>query len=347
MPTSYGKKKYKQHYALYTVVTAILLCAVFIVMVGYLYASAEAEAYEDLHVQTKQIKDDITLQLISDRENLSTMASFAAKLYGDGESYSLLFDSFKPIGLIENIGILNPDNIFVTKAGSIDLDGLISFEDEKENGVYISGRVKDLTRTDMEIIRSAVPINAKGETVGILYGVIKLDKIGERYNRMAQEFDAQLFVYSKDTGDLVIDTVHKELGNISFLKDREYNDGYSYEEIMSSDKGFTSFESAYRNESLYLHYSAIEELGWMISMGRYDSQVFAKTHVLFQVFLVAFLVMLIIIVAYVLMLIASERRVNLVTTSASDTRKILLEKERCSTYNKHCHIFRKFVDILN
>ena len=228
MPKKYGKKKYKQHYALYTVATAVLLCAIFLTMVAHLYSTAEDDAYENLHVQTKQIKDDITLQLISDRENLSTMANFASKLYRDGEGYDLMFESFKPIGLIENIGILNPDNTFVTKAGFVDLDGLISFEDEKQKGAYISGRVEDLTRPGNEIIRSAVPIVANGETVGILYGVIKLDKIENRYNQMARELDAQLFVYSKDTGNLVIDTVHKELGNISFLKDRKYNDDYSF-----------------------------------------------------------------------------------------------------------------------
>ena len=208
MAITYEKKKYRQHYVLYTVITAVLLLAVFLGMMGYLYTSAEEEAYENLHVQTKQIKDDITLQLLSDRENLATMANFAAKLYSDGEGYGLMFDSFKPIGLIHNIGILNPDNTFVTKAGTIDLDGLISFGEEAVRGAYISGRVEDLTRDGYEIIRTAVPIVVNGETVGVLYGVIMLDAIGDRYAQMAEELDAQLFVYEKETRDLVIDTVH-------------------------------------------------------------------------------------------------------------------------------------------
>ena len=121
MAIKYGKKKSKQHNILYTFVTAILLCAVFLAMVSYLYNKTEEEEYETLHVQTKQIKDDIILQLTSDRENLATMANFAAKLYSDGEDYSLLFESFKSIGMIENIGILNADNTFATKAGSTNM----------------------------------------------------------------------------------------------------------------------------------------------------------------------------------------------------------------------------------
>ncbi len=325
MAKKYGKKKHKQRNVLYTVITAFLLCAVFLGMVRYFYVTAENEAYENLHVQTKQIKDDITLQLVSDRENLATMANFAAKLYSDGESYDLMFESFKAIGLIENIGILTPNNVFVTKAGSINLEGLISFEDEKQKGNYISGRVKDLTRDNYEIIRSAVPINANGKTVGILYGVIKLDKICEKYNKMAEELDAQLFVYDKETGNLVIDTVHKELGNISFLKDREYNEGYSYELMASTDKGFTSFMSAYKDENMHLHYSTIEKIDWMIALARYDSQVFAYTHKLTWTSLLVFFVMLLIIIVYIFTIMKNERQVNAVATSASDIRKILLE----------------------
>ena len=325
MAITYGKKKYRQNYVLYTILTTILLCTVFLSMVAALYTSAEADAYENLHEQTKQIKDDIILQLTSDRENLSTMASFAAKLYSDGESYNLMFDSFKPIGLIENIGILNPNNVFVTKAGSIDLSGKISFYEEAQRDAYISGRVKDLTRENHELIRSAVPIRVDGRTVGILYGVIPLDKIGDRYSRMAQELDAQLFVYGKDTGDLVIDTIHEDLGNISFLKDRKYNKNYSYEEMASTDKGFTSFASAYRDENMHLHYSAIDEIGWMIALARYDSQVFASVTRLTHSLLLTFFFMVFVIGAYVLTLMAGERRTNAIITCASDVRKTLLE----------------------
>jgi len=324
MAVTYGKKR-KQTNILQTVVTVVLLCTVFLSMVSYFYRSAEAEAYENLHVQTKQIKDDMQLQLISDRENLATMANFAAKLYSDGESYNLMFESFKPIGLIENIGILNPDNTFVTKAGTIDLDGLISFNEEKAKGEYISGRVQDLTQDNYEIIRSAVPIKTRNGVVGILYGVIKLDVIGEKYNKMARELDAQLFVYDKESGNLVIDTIHDKLGNISFLKDREYNEDYSYEKMMESDKGFTSFVSAYTGEDLYVHYSALEELGWMITLARYESQVFAKTHVISQVLLTSFLIMVIIMVLYTLLLMANEKRRTYVMVYASSIRKLLLE----------------------
>ncbi len=325
MAIKYGKKQHRQNNILYTVVAAILLCVVFITMVSYFYNAAEDEAYETLHIQTKQIKDDIELQLLSDRENLATMANFAAKLYSDGENFNLMFDSFKSIGLIENIGILMPDNTFITKMGSMDLNGKISFEDEKLKGEYISGRIKDLTRDNYEIIRSAVPIKSGDDTIGILYGVIKLDVIGEKYNKMAKELDAQLFVYDKETGNLVIDTIQDTLGNISILKNREYSDGFSYEQMINSDEGYTSFKSAFTGEQLYVHFSELEGIDWKITLARYESQVFAKTHMISRILLVAFVFMLIIMALYIVILMRNEKQRNQVTECASKIRKSLLE----------------------
>ena len=325
MATTYVKKKNGQSNILYTVITAILIFSVFFSMVSFFYIRAENEAYEMLHIQTKQIKDDLTLQIKSDRENLITMSHFAAKLYADGENYNRMFDSFEPIGLLSNIGILNSDNTFVTKKGSVDLAGKISFNEEAKKGQYISGRIPDLTRDGEEIISSAVPIIVNGETVGILYGVIKLDTIGKKYNKMAEELDAQLFVYDKDSGKYVINTIDGAKGNIFSLKNRKYKKDYSFEEIISNPNGYSSFESILNGQDLYIHYSTINDFGWGIMLGRYEEQVFANTHTVSGVLLCSFLIILLIIITYVFYLVYSEKRRSLVISYASLTRKLLLD----------------------
>ena len=325
MPIKYGKKKNKKYNVFYTVITALLICAVFLSMVNFFYNQAEDEAYEMFHIQTKQIKDDLTLQIKSDRENLVTMANFASKLYADGESYDLMFESFKPIGLFSNIGILNPDNTFVTKKGSIDLTGKISFEEEAIRGEYISGRVPDLTKEGNELVRSAVPIKLNSQTVGILYGVIKLQTINEKYIEMARGLDAQLFVYDKENGNYIIDSVHRDLSNISDLKTRKYNNGYSYEDIVSSDKGYSSFESIYKDETLYVHYSTLENVNWGIMLARYESQVFEKAQIISNYITVLFLLMLFVVALFLLMVLKNEKRDSLITKKASETRKLLLD----------------------
>ncbi len=325
MAIKYGKKKSRQYTVFYTIITALLLSVVFFSMVNFLYNKAEEEAYENLHVQTKQVKDDLILQLTSDRENLLTMASFASKLYMDGDDYSLLFESFKPIGMIDNIGILDANNVFMTKTGSTDLTGIFSFEEEKQKGIYISGRVNDVVIENYELIRSAVPIIVNDEVVGILYGVINPKNLWERYADMVEEFDAQLFVYEKENGNILIDTIKEDQENISFLKDRKYNKGYSYEQFMSADKGFTAFKSTYKNETLHLHYSVIDEFDWKIAMGRYDSQVLAGAHTRAIVFTFVYIIMLGIIIMYIICLMANERKLSAISECASNVRKELLE----------------------
>ena len=309
----------------YTVITFVLLAVLFLALAAHLYTQADNRAMETLHEQTKQIKDDLTLQMLSDRENLATMANFAAKLYLDGDDYSLMFESFKPIGLISNIGILSADNTFTTKKGTVSLDGQISFEEEVKKGAYFSGRVKDLTNVDYERVRSAVPIVANGETVGVLYGIIRLESIKERYLNIANELEAQLFISHAATGDLIVDSVHKELGNVSFLSDRHYNQGYSYEQIANDVNGFSSFRSAYKDEDVLLHFSTIDELGWKIMLVRYDSQVYAETHQLLGLFFLVFATMVAIMSVFSTILNMSERRKNNVIDCASNIRKILIE----------------------
>lgn len=327
-------EKRSRKYLIYTVLTFVLLSALFLSLAGYLYKDAEERAMETLHVQTKQFKDDLTLQMLSDRENLATMANFAAKLYLDGGDYSLLLTSFKPIGLISNIGILTPDHTFITKAGTTDLTGQISFEEEAAKGAYFSGRVRDLTNAaNYDRVRSAVPITVNGKTVGILYGIVRLTSFEERYLGLANELDAQLFIYETSTGNLVVDSIHEEPGNISFLKERQYNRGYSYEEFATTDKGFSSFRSAYRDEDVLLHYSEIEELGWKIVLIRYDSQVYAETHTLLIILFCVFAAMVAIMTLFSLLLTMAERRKNAVINCASNARKILIEASGSSKNN--------------
>ena len=321
-------KKGGRSVLLYTILTFVLIAAMILCLLEYLYTDAEERAFENLHVQTKQIKDDITLQLMSDRENLQTMANFAAKLYLDGDDYHLLFNSFKPIGLIENIGILNPDNSFITKSHIVSLEGKISFDEEVQRGAYFSGRVPDLTNPGFELVRSAVPIVANGETVGILYGVIRLDNIENRYLALANELNAQVFIWDAENGDLILDTVHDTLANISFLKERKYNDGYSYEEFAATDKGFLSFRSAYKNEDVLLHYSTLDELGWQIAMIRYDSQVFAETHSLTKILVIVFVMVLAVMCGLIAVLTVSERTKGGIGDCAANVRKILLETSK-------------------
>ena len=328
MAITYERKKQRQNNILYTIVAAILICAVFFAMVVSFFIKAEDDAYEMLHIQTKQIKDDLTLQLKSDRENLITMANFASKLYADGKGYERMFDSFKPIGLFSRIGILNPDCTFITKDGVYDLKGQISFEEQALLGEHITGRTYSYSMPDDQVVRSSVPIQVNGETVGIMYGIIKIETINEKYNNMAKELDAQLFVYDKETGKFIIDTINEKPSELSNLKNREYNDGYSYEMLANSDKGYSSFKSIRTGENLYIHYSTIEDFDWGIILARYETQVFEETHKISHNLFVVFALFILIIAIYLELILRSEKNRTKLNSESSVIRHLLLEINR-------------------
>lgn len=328
MAYTYDKRKQRHNNIIYTIIATIVILTLFAGIITSFYFQAEDEAYEMLHIQTKQIKDDISLQIKSDTENLVTMANFASKLYARGQDYSLMFDSFNPIGLFSRIGILTPDCIFMTKDETIDLKGRISFEKEAQMGKHVTGRTYSYSRPGEEVVRSAVPIEVNGKTVGMIYGVIEIETINEKYNNMAKELDAQLFVYDKETGKFIIDTINNPPGELSDLKDREYNDGYTYEELATTDKGFTSFKSIRTGEELYLHYSIIEDLDWGIMLARYETQVFAKTHNISLNLIITFAILVLVFATYLYAIIAGEKRKNKITSASSDIRKNLLEANK-------------------
>ena len=346
MAKTYQKKK-RTNNALYTIIAIVLICAVFLTMVKFIYSRAEEESHEMLHRQTKQIKDDILLQIKSDRENLNTMASFASRLNAEGKDYHIMFDSFKPIGLFSNIGILNPDNTFITRVGKIDLNGKIDFNDEAKKGEYISGRVKDLTREDGEILRSAVPIKVEGETVGILYGVIHLDTIGDKYKAMAKEMEAQLFVYNKETGRFIVDTFNKTPGQLSDLKTRKYNDDYSYEALVNDEdgKGFTSFKSILTGEDLFVRYSTIEDFNWGIMLARYETTVFAGANKMANLALVTFLIICLVMAVYLHIVLKKERVRGKINAESSGIRKHLLDiNDRYTNITESMKNIREFAN---
>lgn len=209
-------------------------------MMFEIYTTEETEAYEILHIQTKQFKDDIKGQISSAQGTIALVANLASELYEKNVDFSLVFESYEPTGLISNVGILQPDNTFVTKKDILNFNSVLSFEDEAAKGKYISGRVTYVTNTSIEIIRIAEPIIVKDEIVGILYGSINLDNLEKRYSEMVSDLDAQLFIYESQTGNFIIDTISSKLGNIIELKNRKYSKGYSYEKLVSEDKGYSA-----------------------------------------------------------------------------------------------------------
>lgn len=311
-------------------ITVALLCCAIISTVSHVYNDVEEEAYEMLHLETQQIKNDINLQFYSDRENLITMANFASKLYEDGEDYSMLFKSFQEIGLFEDVRILRQDNSLVSKNGTIPGVDDLDFAEEIKKGTYVSGRVVDLVNKNKEVVRSAVPIvDSKGTTVGMIYGIVDLQKFEDRYLDDIKSVGGDLFVADQRTGNFIIDTKRDNFGNITELSKTTFEDGYSYDDLAKSlalgENGFVSFDSIVTGAKLYAHYAPLEFAQWEIMVAKPATNVFADARKTGTYMVKMSIILILIMFAYVISVFIGEKNDLDISTNASVIRKRLLE----------------------
>ena len=317
--------KRKNNNIFFALIATLLLLLIFSLMMMGIYEREEAECYENLHIQTKQFKDDFTSQLHSDSEALRLVANLAGELYKSGQDMHLVFDSYEPMGFVSNVGILQPDNTFITKKGVLDFNGFLSFEEEEKKREYISGRVTDVTNKEIEIIRIAKPVIVKGNTVAILYGSINLKTLGKRYLDAVADLDAQLFIFENGNGNFILDTIASDLGNFSELKDRKYDEGYSYEKIVEEEKGYSVFESVVWDEKLYTHYSTLDVNDWKIMLARREVHVFAKAQYILRIMAFSFFFVGLVLVLCFLLILKGENTKKRITTEGSQVRRLLLD----------------------
>ena len=304
------KTKRTYNMGIYTILVVLLLISLFLLVVNYTYMDARDDGFEKLHFQVKELKEDIELQMFSDRENLVTMANLAAKLYSNGEDYDVLLKSFKPIGLIEEVGILTKDNVFITRVGSVNMENDLDFAEESRKGSYISGRIEDATVSGREIVRSAVPIVCNEETVGMLYGVITLESLEKRLKSNVSVQSSQLFIFERGNGNFIVNTVSDTLGNITVLSDRKFLQEYSYDGLRrKADKGkegYTAFKSKFIDANLYAHYAPLEVADWQIMVAEPEETVFSEAEITGKLMAMTFVGIVLIMGAYLFLLFSSE-----------------------------------------
>lgn len=323
-------KNIKQSLAtvMFSITALMVLYVVLIVIINHIYSFSATEAHERHRLETLQIKKDINLQMLTDRENLSTMANFASKLHSDGEGYDMFFKSFNEIGLISKIGILLPDNTLVTDSGTHNVTGELDFAAESQKGEYISGKVKDITREEQEIIVSSVPIkDENGGIAGILYGVIDLINLNERYADDAAAFESDLIVADSITGDIIIDTSKDYHSNLSDFSTFEFYDE-SYDkfitDIADSYDGDVSYISPVDEEIIYVNYVPLEIASWHVVLMKHGTIMFADAIFTENYLALSSIIIVFIMMIYLLSVFIAERKKSIVSLIASDIRKNLL-----------------------
>lgn len=128
---------------------------------------------------------------------------------------------------------------------------------------------------------SPQPVVRDGETVAILYGVVPLQELSKNYEIDLYNGNAFLLVVDGNNGDILLDTWHDSLGNLSELRGRKMLKGFTYEQAMENiPKGIGGdmcTVSQSTGLTIYLHYEPVGINNWSVVLGVSEAEALAGT----------------------------------------------------------------------
>lgn len=247
-----------------TAVVAVTLSALIVTTIEDVNSKIEQDCFDKLEDTSKLLAEGIRKTIYADRIILTAMADIIAgmeepsteKLCEVQNAYRF-DDSF-----LSYTALLCPDNTMLYPDGSArDVSETLSFSEEAAAGAYISNRMQSTLDADEMVLRHAVPVVQNGNTIYILYGVIRLSDLVEKYKTDIYDGQAHVFIVVGDSGDFLLDTWHKTLGNIEDFTDRKLEPGYSWDIFLNDLKvgrsGRVAMISETISEVIYLRYDPI------------------------------------------------------------------------------------------
>lgn len=260
-----------------TLLTGVLLfCSVFF-LVRRANREITQRSFDELATATRQIAKDLVDAANADQTILSAMAErIAGHDERDNDAVLRIMKSFSlSETFVSTVALLRPDGT------RYDVSDTFDFETEAARGAYISDRVTSYFAPEKLVVRNVVPVVRDGETVAILYGVVLLQELSRNYQIDLYNGNAFLLLVDGNNGDILLDTWHDSLGNISELRGRKMLKGYTYEEAMKKIPngigGDMCTVSRSTGLTVYLHYEPVGINNWSVVLGVSEAEALAGT----------------------------------------------------------------------
>ena len=260
-----------------TLLTGVLLfCSVFF-LVRRANREITQRSFDELATATRQIAKDLVDAANADQTILSAMAErIAGHDERDNDAVLRIMKSFSlSETFVSTVALLRPDGT------RYDVSDTFDFETEAARGAYISDRVTSYFAPEKLVVRNVVPVVRDGETVAILYGVVLLQELSRNYQIDLYNCNAFLLLVDGNNGDILLDTWHDSLGNISELRGRKMLKGYTYEEAMKKIPngigGDMCTVSRSTGLTVYLHYEPVGINNWSVVLGVSEAEALAGT----------------------------------------------------------------------
>ena len=214
----------------------LLFCSVFF-LVRRANREITQRSFDELATATREIAKDLVDAANADQTILSAMAELiAGHDERDNDAVLRIMKSFSlSETFVSTVALLRPDGtLLLTDGTRYDVSGTFDFETEAARGAYVSDRVTSYFAPEKLVVRNVVPVVRDGETVAILYGVVPLQELSKNYEIDLYNGNAFLLVVDGNNGDILLDTWHDSLGNLSELRGRKMLKGFTYEQAMEN-----------------------------------------------------------------------------------------------------------------
>ncbi|MDP4118436.1 MAG: GGDEF domain-containing protein [Bacillota bacterium] len=259
-------------------VTYIAIVLLVIFFIGIVYTAfysiskeIKAVCYDSLRDATVQEAGEIKKQFNVDTYNLQTTANVIKPYAGtDNAAAAEIMKNIDKSGLMTSVALLLPGDKLLKPDGSvIDASGVLSFEDLKKRGAYISSKNTMIEDKTQSVVRNFIPVKRSGETVAILTGIISLEQMRESFKVNAFNGKANVLIIENNSRKMLMNTSNKEkYQNLSELLKKRKEKGYNVaQEEGNTEKGRSGnveFVSESTGDTLYMHYQPVGVNDWVI-----------------------------------------------------------------------------------
>ena len=267
-----------------TLFSAIVLSGTVFVCARRAGEEVTQRSFDELTTATKQLAKDINNATRTDQTILSAMAELiAGQDEDDLDSVLRIMNTFSlDKTFVSAVALLRPDGtLLLTDGARYDVSGAFDFETEAARGAYISDRVTSYFAPEKLVVRNVAPVKRDGETIAILYGMVPLQELSRSYKTDLYGGNAFVLIVDGNTGDILVDTWHNTLGNLSDLSGRKMLKGYTYEEAMKKIPngigGDMCTVSRSTGLTVYLHYEPVGINNWSVVLGVSEAEALAGT----------------------------------------------------------------------
>ena len=272
------KRKISKFVAVTMAIFVVLYAVVFSTSL-YVQKATEQQCYDTLRKTTENLGKEIKNNTCNNQEQLEIIADVIASRGNiDFDQTKHILKSYMTRGEISHLEVLLPDNRVITCDGNyVDASGTLSYAEEVEKGEYVSTNATvDISYGDKKVLKSAVPIFQKGETIGILYGITEVNSLPLYYVADSYGENASIYLIDGDSGDFIMDTWHLSLGNIADWSKHKVKGQKTSEidtDIKSGKSGYLAGYSERVKENMYSYYTPVGINNWSVMLSIPESTV--------------------------------------------------------------------------